>query len=115
MKLPPVSSVAREPAGGGWPGAYLPVSTPCAIGEKTTCETPSSCVSPSGLTKRSESPSASTSWPSALSRSAQNSSASGEPTRQTTECTIPSPAWPGRAFGYSKNVMSEPACPSSSA
>ena len=39
---PPFSSVAREPAGGGWPGLYLPVSTPWAIGEKTTCETPSS-------------------------------------------------------------------------
>ena len=32
MSAPPFSSVAREPAGGCWPGWYLPVSTPWAIG-----------------------------------------------------------------------------------
>ena len=42
MSAPPFSSVAREPAGGGSPGRYLPVSTPCAIGDQTICETPSS-------------------------------------------------------------------------
>jgi hypothetical protein len=39
---PDLSSVAREPAGGGWPGRYLPVSTPCASGDQTTCPMPSS-------------------------------------------------------------------------
>ena len=48
-------------------------------------------------------------------RSSQNSTASAEPTRQTTVWTIPRPARPRRAPGYSKNVMSEPALPASSA
>ena len=39
---PDFSSVAREPAGGGWPGRYLPVSTPCAIGDQTIWPMPSS-------------------------------------------------------------------------
>ena len=39
---PPFSSVAREPSGAGWPGRYLPVRTPCAIGEKTIWLMPSS-------------------------------------------------------------------------
>ena len=39
---PDFSSVAREPAGGGCPGRYLPDSTPCAIGDHTICPTPSS-------------------------------------------------------------------------
>ena len=34
--------MAREPAGGAWPGRYLPVSTPWAIGDQTTCPMPSS-------------------------------------------------------------------------
>ena len=34
--------MAREPAGGGWPGRYLPVSTPCAIGDQTIWPMPSS-------------------------------------------------------------------------
>ena len=43
MKLAPdFSSVAREPSGGGWPGWYLPVSTPCAIGDQTIWPSPSS-------------------------------------------------------------------------
>ena len=42
MSAPPFSSVAREPSGGGWPGLYLPLSTPCAIGDHTIWETPSS-------------------------------------------------------------------------
>ena len=43
MKSAPLfSSVAREPAGSGWPGRYLPLSTPCAIGDQTICEMPSS-------------------------------------------------------------------------
>ena len=42
MSAPPFSSVAREPSGSGWPGTYLPVSTPWAIGLQTICETPSS-------------------------------------------------------------------------
>ena len=28
--------------GAGWPGRYLPLSTPCAIGDQTICEMPSS-------------------------------------------------------------------------
>ena len=43
MKFAPdFSSVAREPSGGGWPGWYLPVSTPCAIGDHTIWPMPSS-------------------------------------------------------------------------
>ena len=34
MKMFICSLAARLPGGGGWPGAYLPVSTPCASGEK---------------------------------------------------------------------------------
>ena len=40
--MPPLSSVARDPAGGCSPGLYFPVSTPCAIGENTTWPIPSS-------------------------------------------------------------------------
>ncbi len=39
---PPFSSVAREPAGAGCPGRYLPESTPCAMGDHTIWETPAS-------------------------------------------------------------------------
>jgi hypothetical protein len=42
MFAPPLSSVAREPSGGCSPGRYLPVSTPCPIGDQTTWEMPSS-------------------------------------------------------------------------
>ncbi len=42
MSAPPFSSVAREPSGGCWPGRYLPLSTPWAIGDQTIWETPSS-------------------------------------------------------------------------
>jgi len=42
MSAPPLSSVAREPSGGCSPGRYFPVSTPCAMGEYTTWEMPSS-------------------------------------------------------------------------
>ena len=35
MSAPPLASVAREPAGGRSPGRYLPVRTPCAIGDQT--------------------------------------------------------------------------------
>jgi hypothetical protein len=38
----PWSSVAREPSGGCWPGRYLPVSTPWAIGDQTIWPMPSS-------------------------------------------------------------------------
>ena len=41
MKPDPLGSVARDPAGGALPGWYFPVSTPWAIGEKTTWPTPS--------------------------------------------------------------------------
>ena len=41
--------------------------------------------------------------------------ASGEPARHTIRCTIPAPARPTRAPGYSKNVSSEPGRASSSA
>ena len=55
------------------------------------------------------------STPSAARRSAQNSMASGLATRQTIVCTMPAPARPGVAPGYSKNVRSDPALPFSSA
>jgi hypothetical protein len=42
MSAPPFSAVAREPSGSGCPGLYLPVSTPCAIGDQTICPIPSS-------------------------------------------------------------------------
>ena len=46
-------------------------------------------------------------------RCSQKSSASAEPTRQAIVCTMPAPALPRAAPGYSKNVMSEPGvCPS---
>ena len=48
-------------------------------------------------------------------RSRQNSSASSDATRHTTVWIIPEPARPGAAPGYSKNVMSEPGVPASSA
>ena len=41
----------RLPSGGGSPGRYLPVSTPCASGEKTICEIP--FAAQSGMTSRS--------------------------------------------------------------
>ena len=41
----------RLPAGGGSPGLYLPVSTPCASGDQTICEIP--CCAQSGMTSRS--------------------------------------------------------------
>ncbi len=43
--------VAREPSGGGAPGAYLPVSAPCASGDQTICEIP--FAAQSGSTSRS--------------------------------------------------------------
>lgn len=42
IRLPPFSSVAREPAGGSAPGRYLPDSTPSAIGDHTIWPRPSS-------------------------------------------------------------------------
>ena len=56
--------------------------------------TTSWCCSPSGSLNVSVSPSRAT-----PSRSAQKSSASAEPTRQTTVCTMPAPARPGAAPG----------------
>ena len=55
---------------------------------------------------------AAASTPCSPRRPAQKSSASAEPTRQTILWTIPSPARPGAAPGYSKKVMSEPGSPS---
>ena len=49
------------------------------------------------------------------SRLSQKSSASSEATRHCTVCTIPAPARPRRTPGYSKNVMSLPGVPASSA
>src|ERR1700729_4233854 len=51
MNLDPPASVAREPAGAAEPGRYLPVSTPCAIGENTIWPMPS--FSHSGSTSAS--------------------------------------------------------------
>ncbi len=42
------SLTARESAGGWAPGLYLPVSTPCASGDQTICETP--LAADSGMT-----------------------------------------------------------------
>ena len=48
----------REPAGGACPGRYLPVSTPSASGDQTTCEMPlaaqSGKISSSGARQSSE-------------------------------------------------------------
>ena len=49
--------------------------------------------------------------PSCSSRFAQKSSASGEPTREMMRWTMPAPARPGAAPGYSKKVSSEPGLP----
>ena len=51
MKLPICSELIRLSAGGGSPGAYLPVSTPCASGDQTICEMP--FAAQSGITSRS--------------------------------------------------------------
>jgi len=51
MNEDPLGSVAREPDGGASPGWYLPVSTPCAIGDQTICPIPS--FSHSGTTSDS--------------------------------------------------------------
>ena len=74
-------------------------------------ETASSWPRPSGSSKRRRSPSRSVATPSSASRRSQKSSASGEPTRETILCTIPAPARPGIAPGYSKNVSSDPGLP----
>ena len=42
---PIASLAARESGGGGSPGAYLPVSTPCASGDQTICEMPVAAAS----------------------------------------------------------------------
>lgn len=53
------SLVARLSIGSAAPGLYLPVSTPCASGEKTTCQMPSATdtgnrpqIQPSSDTRR---------------------------------------------------------------
>ena len=51
MKPLMLSLAARESRGGGSPGGYLPVSTPCASGDHTICEIPSR--SHSGITSAS--------------------------------------------------------------
>ena len=51
MNPEPLGSVARDPAGTGCPGWYLPVSTPCAMGDQTIWPTPSR--SDSGITSDS--------------------------------------------------------------
>ena len=47
MKDPIRSELIRLPAGGGCPGGYFPVSTPCASGDHTICEMP--CAAQTGL------------------------------------------------------------------
>ena len=58
MKPPMASLEARESAGGGEPGAYLPVRTPWARGDQTICEMPlsrhSGMISASGARHRRE-------------------------------------------------------------
>ena len=51
MKPPIARCAARESSGGGSPGRYLPVSTPCASGDQTICEIP--FAAQSGITSRS--------------------------------------------------------------
>ena len=41
MKPDPLESVARDPAGTPWPGRYLPVSAPWAMGDQTIWPMPS--------------------------------------------------------------------------
>lgn len=48
MNPEPDGSVARLPLGGGWPGRYFPVSTPCAMGDQTICPRPA--LSLAGIT-----------------------------------------------------------------
>ncbi len=79
-------------------------------GSSPVSSTSSSSPSPSGSSKTSE-----RSRISPPTRFCQKSSDSSEPTRKETRCTIPSPARPRGAPGYSKNVMSAPAEPRSSA
>ena len=75
----------------------------------------SSRPSPSGSSKRRPPSLRVAAAPSSPSRCSQKSRACCDPTRHTIELTIPRPARPARAPGYSKNVMSEPALPRSSA
>jgi len=89
------------------------VLEPFGIGEIVST-TARPCSSPSGSEKIREPSARSVSTPSAPSRCSQKSSASGEATRHSTRWTMPAPARPGRAPGYSKNVMSLPGAPSSS-
>ena len=51
MKSLMLSLAARESRGGGSPGRYLPVSTPCASGDQTIWEIPSRAHS--GITSAS--------------------------------------------------------------
>jgi len=51
IRAPPLVSVARDPLGRSPPGRYLPVSTPCATGDQTIWETPSSRLA--GITSAS--------------------------------------------------------------
>ena len=70
---------------------------------------------PRGRRSAGASPTRSCATPSAPRRCAQKASASSEPTRETIRCTIPAPARPGMARGYSKKVSSAPGRPCSSA
>ena len=45
IPAPPFLSVAREPAGGFFPGKYFPVKMPWAIGDQTIWPMPSFCES----------------------------------------------------------------------
>ena len=82
---------------------------------RRSATTASSSPSPSGSSKPSRPSARRVEMPSAASRASQKSSASSEATRNVIVCTIPAPARPRRAPGYSKNVMSAPGLPSSSA
>jgi hypothetical protein len=58
---PPISPlVARVPSGGGAPGAYFPVSTPCASGDQTIWDMP--LAAQTGITSSSGSRQSSEYW-----------------------------------------------------
>ncbi len=75
----------------------------------------SSCSRPSGSPKRRRPDTRSEATPWSARRVSQKSMAAADATRQTMRWTIPSPARPGIAPGYSKKVRSAPGEPFSSA
>ena len=131
-RLPACSPVGTKPSvssrssrlASGSPANARTLSKPCSAcsagisgcratsGASAVATTASSSPRPSGSSKPSRPSLATRSRsPRAPSRASQKSSASSEPTRNVIVCTIPAPARPRRAPGYSKKVMSAPGLP----